>query len=113
MLKSAIIGAALLVATAMAVAAEPTSPGAPLLIDVRTPQEYQTGHAPGAINIPYQEIAERIAALAPDHDTRILLYCRSGRRSAIATHALQQLGYRQIENRGGLAQVMASVNGAP
>lgn len=113
MLKPAIIGAILLGATALATAAEPASPGTPLLIDVRTPQEYQTGHAPGAINIPYEEIAERITALTADHDTRILLYCRSGRRSGIATDALRQLGYRHVENRGGLAQVMARVSSAP
>lgn len=80
----------------------PSLSGQPLVIDVRTAGEYRQSHASAAINIPYEEIADRIAAFAPDRDARIVLYCRSGRRSGIAEQALRQLGYRQVENRGGL-----------
>lgn len=78
------------------------APDQPLIIDVRTVDEYQQEHVRQSVNIPYDEIAGRIAVFVPDRDARIVLYCRSGRRSAIAEQTLRQLGYRQIENRGGL-----------
>ena len=82
------------------------APGQPLIIDVRTTEEYRAGHVQDAVNIPYDEIAGRIAALAPDHDARIVLYCHSGRRAGIAEQALRQMGYRQIENKGGLNDML-------
>lgn len=80
----------------------PPVAGQPLVVDVRTGDEYRQGHVRQAINIPYDEIAQRIAAFAPDRDARIVLYCRSGRRSGIAEQTLRQLGYGRIENKGGL-----------
>jgi phage shock protein E len=84
----------------------PPAPGQPLLIDVRTSEEYQREHVRTAVNIPYDEIAGRIAAMAPDRNTRIALYCRSGRRSGIAEQTLRQLGYSQVENKGGLNDIL-------
>jgi phage shock protein E len=84
------------------------APGQSLIIDVRTVGEYQQEHVRQSVNIPYNEIAGRIAAFAPDRDARIVLYCRSGRRSGIAEQTLRQLGYRQIENRGGLNDMQRS-----
>ncbi|MDS4040290.1 MAG: rhodanese-like domain-containing protein [Candidatus Competibacter sp.] len=86
----------------------PPASGQPLLIDVRTPEEYRSEHVRTAVNIPYDEIASRIAAIAPDHHTRIALYCRSGRRSGIAEQTLHQLGYSQVENKGGLDDMLRS-----
>ena len=88
--------------------AEPNTPppNQPVIIDVRTADEYRAGHVQDAINIPYDEIAGRIAAFAPDRDSRIFLYCRSGRRSGIAEQTLRQMGYRQIENKGGLNNML-------
>ncbi len=83
----------------------PPAPGQPLIIDVRTADEYRAEHVREAINIPYDEIAAHIAAVAPNRDSRIVLYCRSGRRSGIAEQALRQMGYRQVENRGGLSDM--------
>jgi phage shock protein E len=80
----------------------PPAAGQPLVVDVRTSDEYRQGHVREAVNIPYDEIAQRIAAFAPDRDARIVLYCRSGRRAGIAEQTLHQLGYGQIENKGGL-----------
>lgn len=77
-------------------------PGQPLVIDVRTVGEYRQSHVPASVNIPFDEIAGRIAAFAPDPETRIVLYCRTGRRSGIAEQTLRQLGYHQVENKGGL-----------
>lgn len=84
----------------------PPASGQPLLIDVRTPDEYRNEHVRTAVNIPYDEIAGRIAAMAPDRNTRIALYCRSGRRSGIAEQTLRQLGYSQVENKGSLDDML-------
>lgn len=73
-----------------------------LIIDVRTPDEYHNGHVPEALNIPYDEIVGRIATVAPNRHSQIILYCRSGRRADVAEQALRRLGYSQIENKGGL-----------
>lgn len=70
-------------------------------IDVRSPDEYATGHVDGAVNIPHTEIANRIAEVTEDKDKRLYLYCRSGRRSGVATDALQQMGYGNVVNLGG------------
>ncbi len=86
----------------------PPPSGQPLIIDVRTTNEYQQGHVRQSVNIPYNEIAQQIAHVAMDRDTRIVLYCRSGRRSGIAEQTLRQLGYRQVENRGGLHDMQRS-----
>ncbi len=71
-------------------------------IDVRSAEEYAAGHVPPAVNIPHDEIAERIAQLDLTLDQPILLYCRSGRRSGIALETLKQLGYSRVNNVGGL-----------
>lgn len=68
------------------------------LVDVRTPQEFAAGHAPGAINIPYDEIARRAPGELPARDAPLVLYCRSGRRSAIAAQALRTLGYTRLHD---------------
>ena len=114
MLKIAVVGAALWASVILTATAEPQGPAdTPLVIDVRTPAEYRTSHVAGALNIPYEQIATRIAAVVPDRQARIVLYCRSGRRSDIALHTLKEMGYHRAENRGGLADVMPSVGDAP
>lgn len=70
-------------------------------IDVRSQGEYEAGHVEGAINIPHTEITGRIAGVTEDKTTPLYLYCRSGRRSSIATDALQQMGYSHVVNVGG------------
>lgn len=62
-----------------------------LFIDVRTSQEYEEGHVPGAILIPLQELEHRYQEIP--HDKPVLLICRSARRSAQANLLLQQLGF--------------------
>lgn len=74
-----------------------------VLIDVRTAQEFNQQRIPGARLLPYTEIsADSAAALIPAKDSRILLYCRSGRRSAIAASALRDLGYTRVYDFGGI-----------
>jgi phage shock protein E len=71
-------------------------------IDVRTAEEYGDWHVPGAVNIPYEEITDRIGEVTTDKDAPIYLYCRSGRRSGIALKALRDAGYPNAVNIGGL-----------
>lgn len=76
-----------------------------LLLDVRTAEEYAAGHAPNAVLVPYDRIAQQINSLAPDKNQKIYLYCRSGRRSGIAFETLKGLGYTQLTDLGGLGQL--------
>ncbi len=71
-----------------------------LLIDVRTKEEYEEGHLEKAINIPYNEIKEKIGEHTKDLNEKILVYCRSGRRSSLAKKSLEELGYKNVENGG-------------
>lgn len=76
-------------------------------IDVRSANEYASGHVDGAINIPHTEIANRIAEVTEDKDKTLYLYCRSGRRSGIAMDALQQMGYSHAINVGGYEEAIS------
>ena len=73
-----------------------------ILLDVRTLAEWQEGHIPGSVLIPDTEIAQRAAAELPDKDTLILIYCRSGRRSALAAQELVSQGYTNVHDFGGI-----------
>ena len=76
-----------------------------LWIDVRTAEEYKAGHLEGAINIPYDEIEQKIEAVSADKTADIQLYCRSGRRSGIALESLRSLGYSKVTNAGAYEQL--------
>ena len=65
------------------------------VVDVRTPQEFASGHVPGAINIPFDEIGRRASEIGPA-STPVVLYCRTGRRSGIAAEALQKAGFSKL-----------------
>ena len=67
-----------------------------MLIDVRTPAEVAEGMAPGAINIPLQEIEQRLSEFPKDKD--LLIYCRSGKRSMAASNFLIENGYDKVFN---------------
>lgn len=75
-----------------------------VVIDVRTAAEYVEGHVAGSLNIEHTEIAKEISKLAIGKDDKIILYCRSGRRSSIALETLKNLGYSKLENYGGLEE---------
>lgn len=64
----------------------------PLVLDVRSADEYAAGHVPGAVLIPHDQVAARIGEL--DRSRPVVVYCRSGRRSGIAEGILQQAGFR-------------------
>ena len=69
---------------------------------MRTQEEYDEGHIPGAIVISHEEIAEKAEGVLTDKNQLILVYCRSGRRSKLAAEALVELGYTNIKEFGGI-----------
>lgn len=71
------------------------------LIDVRTPQEYQSGHIEGALNIPVSEVSARIAEFGAKNEP-IVVYCRSGSRSGRARSMLKAAGFTKVYNLGGM-----------
>ena len=73
-----------------------------IILDVREQEEYDEGHIPGAKLIPYTEIDNKAEEMLPDKDALILVYCRSGRRSKIASKALSNLGYTNVKEFGGI-----------
>lgn len=79
-----------------------------LVVDVRSPEEFASGHIKGAINIPHDQIESRVSELGTDHKHSIVLYCRSGRRSGIAKATLDQLGFTDVVNAGGYAELDAA-----
>ena len=79
----------------------------PLLLDVRTPEEYAAGHIDGAKNIPYDEIEARAHELPQDKNREIVVCCRSGRRSAIAEKGLRSLGYLRVRDAGACGPLKA------
>jgi rhodanese-related sulfurtransferase len=73
-----------------------------ILLDVRTEQEFVSGHIAGAVLIPVDEISARLAELPEDKSTPIIVYCRSGNRSATAARMLINAGYRTVYDLGGI-----------
>lgn len=74
-----------------------------LLLDVRSPGEFSEGHLPGAVNVPVQELEASLASLSPDKARPIVVYCRSGMRSAKARKVLLSAGFTRVEDLGGLS----------
>ena len=77
----------------------------PVVIDVRTPEEFKGGAFPNAVNVPLDELVNRLGDLG-GHDRKITVYCASGARSAYAKRMLQS-GFKNVENGGGLMDMMA------
>jgi phage shock protein E len=110
MLKSVLLLVVLSVAwSAAAPAAQaPTPPAAlaakiasgqpPLVLDVRSPEEFADGHVPGAVLIPHDQLEARIAELGEPRD--VVVYCRSGRRSGLVEPVLEARGFRVSQLEG-------------
>lgn len=79
-----------------------------VLVDVRRPEEYRDGHIPGSINVPLQHI-EEIDLEVSDMSTPLFVYCRSGARSRQATAMLQEMGYEEVHNIGGILDYKGKV----
>lgn len=73
-----------------------------LIIDVRDPAEFQTGHYPGALNIPLHQFKQAIDALQASRDRPVILYCASGMRSGMAKRQVEDSGFRTVLNAGSL-----------
>lgn len=80
----------------------------PIVVDVRTPGEFRSGAVPDAVNIPLDELEQRIGELGDHMERDITVYCASGARSAYAQMYLQQMGYTHVKNGGGIARMMAT-----
>ena len=101
---------ALLAVSSLAIAAETAPAIAPdklvermdkkdtnlVLLDVRTPEEFASGHIPGAVNIPHDQLPNRLAELAGAKNKDVVVYCRSGRRSALAQETLNAQGFKSV-----------------
>lgn len=79
-----------------------------VLLDVRTPQEYQEGHIPESKNVPLQQL-DNIVSVAKNKDIPLFVYCYSGSRSRQATGMLQRMGYSKVNNIGGIAAYSGKV----
>jgi phage shock protein E len=72
-----------------------------LIVDVRSPDEYASGHVPGAINISHLEIEANLQQLTPFRDKPVVLYCRSGKRAAKAADVLLTHDFSQLKHLQG------------
>ena len=81
-----------------------------IMIDVRTKQEWDTGFIDGAIHIPLKNLSNNIGKYTENNNEEILLYCRSGNRSGKAKLILEELGYTNIKNIGGIEDVSKNLD---
>lgn len=79
----------------------------PIVVDVRTEEEFEDGAFPDAVNIPLDDLMYRFEELGNNPSREIVVYCASGARSAYAQRMLMQMGYANVKNGGGLSQMMA------
>jgi phage shock protein E len=72
-----------------------------VVLDVRTPEEFAAGHVPGARNLSHDQLAGRLAELGSLRDKEVVLYCRSGRRTALAEDVLRKAGFTKLLHLDG------------
>lgn len=82
-----------------------------ILLDVRTPQEYEKKHIPNAILLPIDEIKKGNVSVLPDKNQKILVYCWTGRRAEDSAVMLVKMGYKNVLNLGGLVDWTGEVEG--
>lgn len=75
--------------------------GSFLILDVRTPQEYAAGHLKNALNIPHDRLAERLPDFRKYANAPVLVYCKSGRRAALAIDVLSEAGFTNLNHLVG------------
>ena len=78
------------------------------LLDVRTIQEYKSGHLRDATLIPVQALSENLGMLKQDKDKKIIVYCRTGSRSVSASRILEENGFTPLNVKGGIIQLMGA-----
>jgi phage shock protein E len=109
----AILGGALSVRAGAAMPAEKAREllqNGALVVDVRTVEEFNTKHLTNAVNIPLNELKEKLPRQEPDKSRVLLLHCRSGRRSGMAESQLRGLGYTNAFNLGSFEQAENILN---
>ena len=72
-----------------------------VVLDVRTPAEFAAGHVPGARNVSHDQLERRLGELGDLRDRNVVLYCRSGRRTALATDVLRKAGFTKLLHLDG------------
>ena len=75
--------------------------GAPMVLDVRTEWEYESGHVPGAVHIPHTELAGRLSELSAVQKDEIVVYCEVGVRAAVAESILEEAGFTRVRTLAG------------
>ena len=78
------------------------------LLDVRTIQEFKSGHLRGATLIPVQALDENLGMLEQDKDKKIIVYCRTGSRSVSASRILEKNGFTPLNVKGGIIQLLGA-----
>lgn len=78
------------------------------LLDVRTIQEYKSGHLRDAILIPVQALSKNLGMLEQDKNKKIIVYCRTGSRSVSASRILEKNGFTPLNVKGGIIQLMGA-----
>ncbi len=73
-----------------------------IVLDVRTPEEYKEGHIENSVLLPVNDIKDKAGEVLTDKDAKILVYCRSGNRSATAAKELIEMGYTDVYDFGGI-----------
>ena len=81
-----------------------------IIIDVRSKNEYESGHVKDCINIPHYEIGEKINEYVKDKNAPINLYCAAGSRASAAKSTLVSMGYTNVANLGGYSDALKKIN---
>lgn len=79
-----------------------------VLVDVRTRDEYRSGHIPGSIHIESGELQKALSIIS-DKTASLFVYCHSGARSSVAVNTLKKMGYAHVKNIGGIASYKGTV----
>ena len=87
--------------TAADLAGRISASDAPVIFDVRTAEEYASGHVPGAINLPHSEVTARIDEISNFKDREVIVYCRSGKRAEMAEADLRAAGFGNVRDLEG------------
>lgn len=83
---------------------------APVILDVRSPEEFAAGHIPGAVNLPHREIANRLDEVPAAKEEEVVVYCERGGRAGLADLALEQAGFQQVLTLTGDMQAWRQAN---
>jgi len=90
--------------TGAALAARIEAGSAPVILDVRTPEEFAAGHVKGAVNVPHDQLAERLAGLGLDPNAEVVVHCEKGGRAKAAEAVLHDAGFTRVVDLEGHMQ---------